>query len=241
MTDVERRLAAADERLSCFEWRSLCPERPRARSLSELGRDLLLVSDAVELRQSFAAGLERIADALAQHFPGNIFWDLDFMAKSLLDRARRTGNGAPEQFDDSVARVVELQHKFGRHSSIRFSYAHDFLYGFDWARWVARDPAAREAVGPYAHEFLVRMKQRAGELAELVLRNDRKYPRLEEGASRNPFGFSRRPDDERRLHEDLATAHLLPIEAWRFDAVPDWRRPFTELREERARALGLEK
>jgi hypothetical protein len=240
VTDVTRRLAVVDQLLAGVDRRSLGPERKRATTLVEIGAALLVDSDSLALRETFARGLERVSRALSEHFPENIFWDLDFMAKSLLDEARRAGQGGPELLDECAERVVDLQLRFGQASPIRFSYAHDFLYGFDWARWVARDPPARGRIGPFQREFLERMQRRAVELVELIARDDQKYPRLADDEPRNPFGFSRRPDDERRLHELLARDGLVPIEAWRFDAVPDWRRPFTELREARAKELGLD-
>ena len=53
------------------------------------------------------------------------------------------------------------------------------------------------------------------------------------------FGFSREPEDELRLFRDLAARGLLPVEAWRLETAPTWDRPFTDLRAERARVLGL--
>ena len=73
---------------------------------------------------------------------------------------------------------------------------------------------------------------------KLISENDAKYPRLEAGVMRNPFEFPREPEDEARLHEDLARRGLIPVEAWRFDAVPRFSEPFSDLRRERALSLG---
>jgi hypothetical protein len=59
------------------------------------------------------------------------------------------------------------------------------------------------------------------------------------GAIRNPFGFSREPDDELALHRALAAAGAIPVEAWRIDAQPRWDLDFAARRLAQARALGL--
>ena len=89
--------------------------------------------------------------------------------------------------------LVDVQARYGARSAIRFRYVHDFIYGYDWARWVAREPETRTAIGPYDPVFLQRMRHRADELLELIQTNDKNYPQLEQNISRNPFGFSREP------------------------------------------------
>ena len=44
---------------------------------------------------------------------------------------------------DRFARMARLQHAYGRDTPIHFSYVHDFVYGYDWAKWVARGTDTR--------------------------------------------------------------------------------------------------
>lgn len=240
------RLAAADARRDGSPWRSLDPARRDARSLHDVGR--LVLTQAVDPARAvdpaapevFAEGLIAIAEAMRQAFPHNIFGDLEFLAASLWRGAHRAPEGAVLFLRDQCRRVTTLQARFGCGTAIRFRYVHDFVYGFDWARWVDRDPDARSGIEPFAPEFLAFMDRRGQQLLELIAGgHDRKYPPLPDGQPRNPFGFSREPDAEIALHRHLAVEGLLPVEAWRVDTRPRWDRPFTELRRQRAVALGL--
>jgi hypothetical protein len=239
------RLAEAD---ACLHppWLSLAPDRTHPRSLAAIGRALLDPEDLVDRTpdacEAFAEGLAAIALALRDAFPHNIFGDLDHLAACLWRGAAAAPEGAASFLRQQCAKVVELQHLFGHATSIRFQYAHDFLYGFDWAKWVSRDPAARAHMGPFSPAFLAHMHARAHELlAAIAEGHDRRYPPLPDARPRNAFGFSREPADELALHRLLARDGLLPVEAWRLDtsASPRWDRPFAELRREHAGRLGL--
>ncbi|MEM7152217.1 MAG: ferrochelatase [Myxococcota bacterium] len=235
---VSQRLAAADARLARTPWRSLAPGRSRARSLTETSR-LVLGGRDDAVAVAFADTLAAVAVSMQESFPENLFGDLESLAASIWAGARTV--------DDPVAfigrqgqRIVELQRLFGGGTVIRFRYVHDFVYGFDWAKWVAREPASRVDIGPFDPEFLAFMLHRGQELLVLIAEGrDQKYPPLPDGRPRNPFGFSREPAAEITLHEHLAVEGLLPLEAWRVDAVPRWNRPFASLRREAAQGLGL--
>jgi hypothetical protein len=185
-------------------------------------------------QEAWVEALVAIGAAQAEAFPETLFWDADKLAASLLREA--DGAAAIRALGEAL---VALHHRFARRGAIAFRYTHDFTYGFDWARWVARDPGGRAAHGPYSPTFVAHMARRGEELLALIAANDAKYPALVEGGPRNPFGFSREPVDEARLLEALAAAGDLPVAAWDVAAVPVWARPFAELREARARALGL--
>jgi hypothetical protein len=222
---------------------SLCPGREHASSLATLGLTLLdPVRDGL-VAETFAEGLASIAQAIARSFPGNLFWDLDYLAASLLGRGRAAEAIATpadlETIRERARSIVLLQNLFSHHSGIQFRYAHDFLYGFDWAKWVSREPAARASIGPFDLSFLGGMHQRGTELLELISHDDDKYPYLPEGQDRNPFAFSRDPKTEETLHRDLAEQKLIPLPAWDLAARPVWNRPYAELRDQRAHALGL--
>jgi hypothetical protein len=164
---MPERLLHVDRELG--ERRSLHPGRARASTLGELAALLLADGDPPALKAAFARGLGAVARAIARNFPDNIFWDLDFLAAGLVASGRR----ALSELDQATELLVDVQVRYGADSPIRFRYVHDFLYGYDWARWVARAPLERQHIGPYDLAFLERMGQRAAELRDLIEAGDR--------------------------------------------------------------------
>jgi hypothetical protein len=212
--------------------RSLAPGGGRSRSVEEVVAHI----GAEEASAPVTAALREITAASRAAFPENIFWDLEFVAASLVRSARAEGAAVIEEL---AGRIAGLQALYGQSTTIRFRYVHDFLYGFDWAKWVQREPGERALVGPFERAFLVYQEQRARELCELIDADDERYPSLPEGQVRNPFPFSREPDDEALLLRDMAGKRMIPVEAWDPGAAPVWDRPYAELRVERAQALGI--
>lgn len=206
---------------SAPRWLSLAPGRERSRTPAELA------APGSPLR----ASLLRISEAIAEHHPDNLFGDLDALATALA----QLDDGAREE---RAERIVGLHQLFGQKSPIRFRYVHDFLYGFDWARWVARAPEERRSVRPYDEAFLGYLEQRGRELLSLIARDDAKYPTLRDRGSRNPFPFSREPDAEIAIHRALAARGMVPLAAWESDPVPRWDRSCSAVREAVARELG---
>jgi hypothetical protein len=204
-------------------WGSLAPGRARAHLPSELAAP----------GSSLHGALTRIAQAIVENHPDNLFADLDALAATLerLDEPCRL---------ERTDRIVRLHALFGQRSPIRFRYVHDFLYGFDWARWVARAPEERHAVLPYDLPFLAYLEQRGHELLALIAGDDAKYPTLRDRSSRNPFPFSREPAAEIAIHRALAERGLVPLAAWDASAAPHWNEPYASVREAQARAMGLE-
>ncbi len=201
-------------------------------------QDLLREHRADPLRQPVLESLGRVVHAIQINFPQNLFWDLDALAHSWFKQMRTAPH--PEAWSaNHEQQLIALQNLFGETTSIRFQYVHDFLYGYDWAKWVARDPAARKHVGPYDSEFLTSMRTRGQELLELIQHNDKKYHRLHNKKHRNPFPFSRTPAHERLLHRDLAASGDLPIAAWAPSTPPTWHRPYSKIREDRAIQLSI--
>ena len=94
---------------------------------------------------------------------------------------------------------------------------HDFVYGFDWERYVRRDPAAHAATGPFDVPFLERLLKRGGELRDAIARGDEGFGPVSAGQWRNPFAFSRIPEHEIPLHRSLARDGLIAVQAWRID------------------------
>ena len=139
----------------------------------------------------------------------------------------------------ALPQIARLQRLYGQDTAIRFRYVHDFIYGYDWAKWVGRDPDLRAGIGPYDAVFLDHLERRAHELLGLIAVDDPVYPGLPDEQARNPFPFSREPEAELRLHRTLAARGLLPLAAWDPAARPVWSRPFAALRAELAAMLGL--
>lgn len=223
-------LEGLDESLAASgRTRSLAPGRARATPLITLFDRLAPKAHPV----AFGRALHRLAAAQLEAFPDNLFWDLDALAAAL---ARRADPGAMAA---TSATVAALQDLFGQATPIHFRYVHDFLYGFDWARWVAREPEARQHVGPFDDDFLSYTWRRGHELLLLIANDDEKYPKLPDGRPRNPFVFSREPEDEARLLEDLAARDAIPVRAWETDPPLVWDRPYRAIREERAQALAV--
>ncbi|PRP96241.1 hypothetical protein [Enhygromyxa salina] len=234
--------------------RSLNPEREHATPLLEVHRRALVEladrpgCDALTQRLAgpVAHGLCALALAQLDAFPGNLFWDLDLIATSIVSQARALEfEDAIAHVEDQFQRMATLQHLYGQATAINFSYVHDFVYGFDWAKWVAREPSlhARPPT-PFSPEFLAHMHARGLELLELIERDDGKYPSLPDDQARNPFEFSREPDDEVTLHRELARRDLIPVPTWDPDASScdwdlRWRVAFAVRRVEVAHELGL--
>ncbi len=212
---------------------SLAPGRPRAQSLLSIATELVGQREAA-WQDAFVEATTSVLRSLLEHFPGNLYWDLDFLLAALIEEA-----GRPDDLRAGAATVARLQELFGCHSVIAFRYLHDLTYGFDWARWVARKPAERAGVGPFSATFLAHVERRGQEITAAIAAGDVRFPRLPRGEFRNPFPFSRTPRHEARLLMDLAGRDLIPVYAWCTTARPRFDLPFAELREERARALGL--
>ena len=126
-------------------------------------------------------------------------------------------------------------------SEIRFRYVHDFMYGFDWARWVKKQPDQRANSGPFCQNFLDDLLCRGEEILQSIKKDDVKYPQISQKRYRNPFCFSREPEDERRLLTYLAGCECIPVAAWEWDSVGVWDKPFSQIREEASLKLNIAK
>lgn len=231
-------LGEMDATLQGWGHRSLAPGRDQGRALLSVCALVVEPGDSPALSTALAQGLVEVAAAQVSSFPENLYCDFEFMAADLLRRAR----AAPDPVGLLGARlgqIARLQRLYGRDTAIRFRYVHDFVYGYDWAKWVGRDPDLRAGVGPYDAAFLDHLEGRAHELLDLIAVDDQVYGWLPDEQARNPFPFSREPASELRLHRALADRGLLPIAAWVPDARPVWSRPFAALRAELAATLGL--
>ena len=238
--EARERLASADEDLDAHRWGrwSLAPGRDRSRSLLVVCAAAARPEDDASTLITLATGVAELADAQRESFPDNLCCDLDLLVADTLRRARASVSPTTE-ISTRLARICRLQRLYGGDTAIRFRYVHDFVYGFDWAKWVGRDPDLRAGVGPFDTIFLDHLERRAHALLGLIAADDPVYGQIPEDQARNPFGFSREPEAELTLHRDLARRGLVPVAAWDPDASPTWRRPYAALRVERAAALHL--
>jgi hypothetical protein len=252
---LDARLAAAQATLEREggPLRSLDPSREfagaRASTLAELVAAILTPlrpGYAEALAEPLAEGLATLALAQLDAFPGNLFWDLDLIAAVIVAEAAQLELGlAPTRVRERLAQMAGLQHLYGRRTAINFSYVHDFVYGFDWAKWVAREPQLHaDPPGPFSSMFLDSMERRGHELLALIDEDDDKYPTLAGDEPRNPFPFSRAPAAEIRLHRELARRDLIPVPSWTCDPEARdwrerWRTDFAARRVELALELGL--
>ena len=226
--------------------RTLDPEREHATPLVDVHASALARLDDERLSAPLAVGLCALARAQLEAFPANLFWDFDLIAAAIVAEARALApSAAIACVEDRFARMTRLQALYGRETTINFSYVHDFVYGFDWAKWVAREPSLHADVpGPFSLRFLVYMERRGHELLALIAADDREYPSLPDDQVRNPFAFSREPEAEVRLHRELARRDLIPVPGWRGDYgccdwTRRWRVPFRDRRDAVAAELGL--
>lgn len=213
--------------------RSLAPNREYATPPDRLCETLLDDTSESSLATTFTQGMTTIVRAVTEHFPENIYGDVDFLAIALIARFHGQPNAEVRMtaYCEKIAGLIAL---YGCRSAIRFRYMHDFFYGFDWARWVRKDPINRTSIGPFDPVFLQYLYRRGGELLALIEHNDTEYVRLAPDQWRNPFNFSREPADEAQLHWQLAAENLLPLAAWDIRAKPVFDRDFYRLRREHA-------
>jgi len=213
---------------------SLDPDRATASSPTEL---VSALADSSQLPH-LASAASAVAEAQLRSFPENLFWDFDFYLASIHRDAAAASDYA--RYLEEVTRItVGLMTLYGQQSVIRFRYVHDFMYGFDWARWVRRDPDARNGIEPFGVDFLRHTESRGRDILTLIKADDDWYPKLADGAARNPFPFSREPEEELSLYRLLAERNCVPVEAWQLDAQADASRDFDALREDVAASLGL--
>jgi hypothetical protein len=213
---------------------TLDPDRARATALADL---VARLTDGQQLSH-LAAAASAVAEAQLRCFPENLLWDFDFYLASIHAQACAADDYA-SHLQEAADITVGLMRLYGQQSAIRFRYVHDFMYGFDWARWVRRDPGPRSGVGPFSLAFLKQTEARGRDIIALIEADDTLYPKLTDAASRNPFPFSRDPGDELRLYCSLAEDGDVPVRAWQVDARPDAGRDFDALREQAAERLGL--
>ena len=211
---------------------SLCRDRATPTSIAALKN----------FAPGHAAYHQAIEDIIARgrkNFPQSIFEDYDYFASVLAETYIKSS-----VLGQKMAKtVLRLLHLFSSKTTIRFAYLHDFLYGFDWAKWLRKNPvyASPKVVGPFDQVFLDAVEKRGHELLALIEKDDEKYHRLRDDKPRNPFVFSRDAHAEQKLFRELAAQNLIPVRAWRtqLDETPRFARDYSAARNSIAHALGI--
>jgi hypothetical protein len=221
---------------------SLNPHKTTITSFVALGNAILEKTSSAQLIITLKETLERILHALLDNFPENIFWDFDFIVSSMLNQALVAEESSVCFLESFGDKIVSLMNVFGKESEIRFRYVHDFIYGFDWAKWVQKDAQTRAIVEPFSLTFLDCLLARGKEILQLISVGDSKYHQLGTQQNyRNPFCFSREPEDEYRLLICLAEKQLIPVATWNWNACPVWNQPFHQIREQLSLELCIPK
>lgn len=210
---------------------SLNPRKNVATSFRDIGTIVAERTDNTQLVECLFNTIKAILSAQLKNFPENLFWDYDFMIHSMLEQALSAKEGAITFLEEFADKVIELMFMCGCEREIRFPYVHDFTYGFDWARWVQKDPV-RANIQPFSLTFLDYLHSKGKELLHRISIDDARYHQISTSSYRNLFRFSRDPKDEYKLLTYLAQYQLIPVAAWNWNAATIWDKPFDQLREQ---------
>lgn len=224
----------------CPIFLSASPHKKMASSMKELAKTLFPYAKSDEKKLKWAQGMSLIINAQVDNFPENLFSDYDYLGHFIWE------NVPDEEKISYCEKIVQLYQEFGVHSEIHFQYIHDFIYGFDWARWVSKHKAADECSlpekipGPYDPIFLEYMRERGYEILELIDKNDQKYGKIPKDTNRNPFCFKRTPNYEIKVFNQLAENSSIPCKAWNIHENPCWSKDFETVRLEVADSMGAQ-
>ena len=133
---------------------SLSPQRETCIALEELGLLLRQLGATPDRCVTLVAMMGLLREDVQRHFPENIFYDDEVLAFTLL----RSDN-----LEGLFGKLRILLAMFGTHSPICFRYVHDWLYGYDWIKWVSRNPEYAHT-GPFCEEFVDYMVKRGEEI-----------------------------------------------------------------------------
>ncbi|MEH1909048.1 MAG: hypothetical protein V7L05_15995 [Nostoc sp.] len=219
---------------------SLNPQKTLITSFAELGNLIVEQNTDIQIITNLQETLVSIVHTQLQNFPENIFWDFDFLVSSMLRQALIAGEGAVSFLTVFGEKMVSLIEMFGNKTEMRFRYVHDFMYGFDWARWVQKEPQKRAHIEPFSLVFLDYLLVKGKELLQRISHGQVTSYKLCDTGYRNPFTFSREPEDEYRLLTCLAEEQLIPVAVWNWNASPVWNKPFQEMRQQLALKLDIQ-
>jgi len=220
---------------------TLCPGRETAINSEFLETKLKSLLQSEGDWRAFEDFLLGFILTLQENFPGNLFYDLDYFLWSIV----RTSKEEEFVFQNELQKKKDLIQKifttFGIHSKIKFQYAHDFLYGYDWCKWVREKQLGEKDITPFGYPFLLYILGRGKDMLQLVESDSLEYPSLEANSKsfRNPFLFQRSPSQEALVMRSLASEGKLPVLGWDLDFTPAPEVDFLKIRFERAQDLGI--
>ena len=210
---------------------SLDPQKIKATLPSELAKQPFFEEISLNSFLSLESIIIDLFSSQNENFPTNIFWDMDGLISFFLHL-----NDSKKQ-KNLCKILLKLYDRYGNKKSINFAYIHDFIYGFDWYRWVKKDFFVRKNIGPYDFVFLDYLNKRSLELFELIKINDHKYSTLCPHVKRNPFSFRRTVEEEIKIHLKLACKGAIPWKAWILKDKKTkkfWETNFSKIRQEMA-------
>ncbi|MEH2076716.1 MAG: hypothetical protein V7K57_20335 [Nostoc sp.] len=219
---------------------SLNPQKTLSTSFAKLENLITEQNTDIQLLINIQETLESIVHTQLQNFPENIFWDFDFLVSTMIRQALAADEGAIPFLKVFGEKMVTLIEMFGNKTEIRFRYVHDFIYGFEWARWVQKEPQNRAHIEPFSLVFFDYLLVKGKELVQRINHGQVTSYKLCDTGYRNPFTFSREPEDEYRLLTYLAEEQLIPVAVWNWNASPVWNKPFQEMRQQLALKLNIQ-
>ncbi|WP_053404703.1 hypothetical protein [Persicobacter sp. CCB-QB2] len=220
-----------------IEFKSVDPGKNTATSFAALAEKTALEFPDFHHFQELALLCRDLIQSQYQHYPQNIFYDYDLMVREIVKMTFASDH--PTHFLRKMDELlVQLMGIFGGNTTINFQFVHDFTYGFDWAKWVAKNPQERKQIPPFHPEFLKAMVNRGKEMLELIKINDQKYHQLQpQQGFRNPFSYQRDPENEESLMRQLFAHGMIPVPLWDWNGQAHWEMDYQEARKQMAQKI----
>lgn len=218
--------------------RSLNPQKSLCTKFEVLGDLAVQTCPDKNIITALKNSLEQILIAQIKNFPKNIFWDFDFLVAYLVQKTSQNPQDAISYLEIFANKIIALMDLYGNHHVICFRYVHDFSYGFDWARWIKKQPQKRNQIEPFNTIFLDDLLKRGQQMSKAIANDENDTYRSCNNLYRNSFNFSREPEAEFQLMTLLASYHLIPVPTWNWNATPTWEKPFDQLREQISLKIG---
>jgi hypothetical protein len=204
-------------RLNAVQFLSLSPHQEKPNSCESIITRLVHHLCTYEEAEALVECIATLVEATVQYFPGNLFWDFDCIAASMVTCAVLSAQDTAHYIREYGRKLDELFELYGKDSLISFQYTHDFLYGYDHERWHSRmvldEPECYEFSGSYL-DFLLR---KGAAITRQIEREVPGFERVPPGEFRNTFGYARDAASEVRVLRAVVTEGQLPIRAWDFD------------------------
>jgi hypothetical protein len=211
--------------------KSLNPELDEPRTLCEIFCILYSGKESDIIWDEFLSVTEQIIRSQFVYYPQNIFWDFDYLLFYIWSQKNK------DVLFAMAKKILNVQLYYSSINSINFAYIHDFIYGYDWDRWVRKDIKNRYLVGLYDLKFLSYLEKRGLQIIDSI-GSDERYPVLVKNQNRNVYNFHRHGAAEIKTLTSLAKEENIPIQGWRTDGGEwDCAKNYMLLREKKANEL----